>query len=332
MRTVYIGREEVVGYARDIAQRLVALEANFPYVWCPVGKSGDHLLREIAKHLPEQSAKQIRVVELSFDKTKHKATLENEQDKDVIKGAEHVLVLDSSVHSGGSMLECIRLVNACGANHVLSYSLVVKRSSRFVPHYFGVIVGDHDRVLFLLDVLPNNRLYTSKYKPVGMFRRIEAGDALRSSPSLDVGVASLDKISWGDLYYEHKANGYDVFLVEDKDRIAGFIKLKIKTGPTLAIDVIANDKAYRGAGIGGALMRFAETLGRANECKFVDLWAIEDQVEFYGKRDYQVCGDSIDTGDGEKYTHMRKPLLYHFKADDENPEHRVKSAAAKVQI
>lgn len=322
----------MVGYAKDIAHRLVALEADFPYIWCPVGKSGDHLLREIAKYLPAQQSERLQVVDLFFDKTKRQASLKSEQDKEVLKGAEHVLVLDSSVHSGGSMLECIRLVNACGAIHALSYSLVVKRSSRFVPHYFGVIVGDHDRVLFLLDVLPNNRLYTSKYKPVGIFRRIEAGDALRSSPSLDVGVASLDKISWGDLYYEHKANGYDVFLVEDKDRIAGFIKLKIKAGPTLAIDVIANDKAYRGAGIGGALMRFAETLGRANECRFVDLWAIEEQVGFYGKRDYQVCGDTIDTGDGEKYTHMRKPLLYHFNADEEQSDHEAKSAAAKVQI
>lgn len=325
MRTVYIGREEVVGYARDIAARLTVLGADSPAVWCPIGKSGDHLLREIAKHLPPGISANLNVVEVFYDKTKRIATLKNEADRAILAAAKCVLVLDSSVHSGGSMLECIRLASSCGAHHILSYSLVVKRSSKFIPHYFGVIVGDHDRVLFLLDVLPNNRLYTHKYKPVGIFRRIEVQDAKRTSTALDTGVKSIDKISWGDLLYEHRANGYDVFVVENKGQIAGFIKLKIKDGASLSIDVIANDQAYRGQGIGGALMRFAETLGRANECKHVDLWAIQSQADFYHKRDFIPCGDPVDTGDDEVYTPMRKALLYHFKLDDD--DHSTASSA-----
>jgi ribosomal protein S18 acetylase RimI-like enzyme len=183
------------------------------------------------------------------------------------------------------------------------------------------MVGDHDRVLFLLDILPNNRLFTGRRIPVGTVRRIESNDIHREQTALSTGVASLDKISWGDLLYEATANGYEVFLVEDSQKIAGFIKLKIKEGNTLSIDVIANDETYKGKGIGGALMRFAENYGRANECRYLDLWSIEDQKEFYLKYGYQVKGEVLDAGDGERYIPMRRTLLYHFSVEMDEQDH-----------
>ncbi len=205
MRTLYLGQEEVEGYAQDFAERLVALGENFPTIWCPIGKSGDHLLRLIVDRLPVEAKKKISVVETSYDKTSKTASLANPLDVAVIAKTPSVLVLDSSVHSGGSMLAVMRLLNSMGEAQLLSYTLVIKRSAKFVPHYFGVVVGDHDRVLFLLKVIPNNRLYARKDHPIGFFRRIEPEDAKRPQNCLDTGVASLDKISWGDLYYDHKA-------------------------------------------------------------------------------------------------------------------------------
>ncbi len=43
-----------------------------------------------------------------------------------------------------------------GAKQVCSYALVMKHSSGFIPSFWGVTIGDHDRAYFLLDVLPNN--------------------------------------------------------------------------------------------------------------------------------------------------------------------------------
>lgn len=312
MRTLYLGREEVDAYAHDFAERLVGLDDEFPTIWCPIGKSGDYLARLIASRLTPEKLLTVRVVPVSYDKTARKAVLDDLNDVAVIASSKSVLVLDSSVHSGGSMLAVMRLLSDMGEARVLSYTLVIKRGSKFLPHYFGVVVGDHDRVLFLLDSIPNNRLFAGKDAPVGFFRRIEPEDAKRAQDCLDTGVASLDKISWGDLYYDHRVNGYDVIVVEHRSQIAGFVKLKIKEGPTLCIDVIANDKAYRGKGVGGALMRYAETIGRAHECRFVELWAIENQVVFYERFKFVKTGESIDTGGGEVYSLMKRPLLYQF--------------------
>ena len=59
-------------------------------------------------------------------------------------------------------------------------------------------------------------------------------------------------------------------------------------------------------------MRYAETIGRAHECRYVELWAIENQVEFYKKFKFTNTDDFIDTGGGEVYYLMKRPLLYLF--------------------
>lgn len=316
MSTVFLGKEEVDAYCKDIADRLQRLPDGFPDVLCPIGKSGDHLLRIISKHLPVAIQNSLRVVPVFYDKASGEATFKNFQDTNDIIAAKSVLVLDSSVHSGSSMLVAMRLAQSSGAKNLISYSLVLKKGSRFLPHYFGLVVDDHDRVLFLLNSIPNNRLFAGDNPPLGLFRRIEPHDSARQQQCLDTGVASLDKISWGDLYYEHRVNGYDVIVVEDGDQIAGFIKIKIKDGHTLFIDVVANDINYRGKGIGGALMRYAETMGRAHKLKCVELWAIENQVSFYEKYGFESLGETIDTGGDERYSIMRRPLLYHFSLAD----------------
>lgn len=257
----------------------------------------------------------VQVVEFFYNKDEGSANIGPGNAPDDLKDAV-VLVLDSSVHSGRSMLSVVRAAGKLGASHVFSYSLVVKRSSSFVPHYFGVVVGDHDRVLFQLDNIPNNRLFSGAVPPTCLFRRIDSSDAARTSATLDTGVKSLDKISFGDLYYEHRVNGFDVVLAEDQGRIAGFLKIKtIEQGPLL-IDVIANDKSYRGKGIGGALMRFAETMGRAGCCSYIELWAIDEKVQFYERFGFDKSNDLIDTGGSEVYRLMRKRLLYHFDLND----------------
>jgi len=272
----------------------------------------------MSRQLSVEVRDSLRIVPILYDKKSSTASFKNDLDKKVIAEAALVLVLDSSIHSGGSMLMSMRLIQSNGAKNPIAYSLVIKQSARFIPHYFGLVVGDHDRTIFLLDSIPNNRLFAgNEYQPVGIFRRIEDSDSNRQQQSLDIGVTSLDKISWGDLYYEHRVNGYDVIVVEDGDQLAGYIKIKIKCGHTLFIDVIANDISYRGKGIGGALMRYAENMGRALKLNCIELWSIEKQISFYrDKYQFDLLDETIDAGDNERYTLMRRPLLYHFDLAD----------------
>lgn len=300
-----------------MVDRLRRLPSGFPSVICPIGESGRQLLLVMSIQMTEQ-ADSVHIAPILYDKQSGKASLKNSLDADVIARAELVLVLDSSVHSGNCMLMAMRLVQNNNAKQLIAYSLVIKQSTRFMPHYFGLVVGDHDRTVFMLNSIPNNRLFAG-YQPLGIFRRIESSDSNREKQCLDIGVASLDKISWGDLYYEHRVNGYDVIVVEDGNKLAGFIKIKIKNGHTLFIDVVANDKSYRGKGVGGALMRYAENMGRSLKLSCIELWSIQDQVSFYqDKCQFNIVAGEpfIDAGGKEHYTLMRRPLLYHFNLID----------------
>ena len=312
MITHFLGEEEVRGYVRDLAERLQALGADAPLVWCPIGNSGDKLVRalgDVLHKLNPKLANDVKVVDLVFDKSSRTIQV-GEDSNSADLTAQRVLLIDSSVHTGSSMLAAYRFAQAQGALNVTAYTLVLKKSASFLPHLFGLVVGDHDRVLFQLDKLPNNRLFANR-APYGLFRRLVADDASRVE-CLDTGVASLDKISFGDLYYECAAKGYDVIIAEEGQAIAGFLKMKVDEGRRLFIDVIANDQKYRGKGLGGALMRYAETTGRASCCTHIDLWAIEDQVDFYTKLGYAPSNEVIDAGGGELYRKMSKPLIYAF--------------------
>jgi len=134
LKTIYIGREEVVAYAKDLAARIEGLGTDAPTVWCPIGHSGDHLLREILPFLPDTVLDNVQTVPVTYNKTAGQASLEDPQDA-VVLADKPVLLLDSSVHSGGSMLECARLLGGYGAAKVLTYSLVVKRGSERVNDF-----------------------------------------------------------------------------------------------------------------------------------------------------------------------------------------------------
>lgn len=313
MITHFLGTEEVDGYARDIAERLELLGSDFPLVWCPLGKSGDKLSRRIAAALPLQRRKQIQVVPVFYNK-KEKTVTVTDQDASVasIRSAAAVFLLDSSIHSGASMLAVMNELRALGAQRVVTYSLVVKQSTHFVPHFFGVLVGEHDRTLFLLPSIPNNRLFKPSVAPSGVLRSICANDCLRQSRALDTGVASLDKITWGDLWYEKQAHGYEVYVMEVDGEIAAYVKIKLNS-KTMLIDTFAADKQHQGHGYGAALLRWSESLARAANCAAIELWAIANKVPMYRHLRFVETGREVmDLGDNERYHHMRRELLYTF--------------------
>jgi GNAT superfamily N-acetyltransferase len=199
-----------------------------------------------------------------------------------------------------------------GVSNVLSYSLVVKKTSEFIPNYFGMIIDEHDRVFFQLDIFPNNRL--RKMLPFGSLRTLREDDINREPNCLETGVASLDRLSFADLWYYMRTQHSNVYVYEINGRIVAYLHFKYQKSGKLFLDLIACDKAVQGLQIGSILMRWAETFARSSNCSAIELWAIEDRVAWYADRGYElVMGEEMYLGKGEKYQKMSRRILYNVK-------------------
>lgn len=232
-------------------------------------------------------------------------------------GCGKVLLIDSSIHSGSSMFGVREFaIKRLGAAQVVSYSLLIKQSSAFIPDFFGLIIGDHDRALFLLNQIPNNRLAKKSLLP-GLLRRLVAEDI--EKPRLNkIAIPSIAKLDWSDLWYSVNDAGHLVYVLEKNDLLIAFIDIKI-SGAHLTVNTIAVDGDYQKQGISGALMRWIETLARSHACTELRLNAIKERVPMYRDQWHYECVEGrspIFLGGNEEYVRMKKPLLYHFPLPD----------------
>lgn len=312
MITHFIGDAEVNRYAKDFAERLVSLDSDFPLIWLTIGESGEEIAADILQLLPESRFKQVQLIRLGYNRTDNHILYEDgfiwtDLDQDSI-----VLVVDSSVHSGTTMAAVVKELHNQGISQILSYALVLKRNSCFIPNYFGLIIDDHDRALFKLEKFANNRL--CKKKPFGTLRKLNQNDVHLTPDHIDSGVASIDKITWGDLWYEKSAKSSQVYVYELNGRIKAFISFKVQQQNALFIDAIATSADLIGTGIGGVLMRWAETWARSANCNEVTLWSIDEpkRIEFYERFGFTLTGETLTLGINEKYKHMNRVLLYNL--------------------
>lgn len=314
MHTYFLGEAEVGAYATDLAALLVELGIEAPKVWVSLGISGDKLTDEILARVNGTSAEPQVIHRVGFDRAAKSVSGRDGDGLPAALGDAAVLVIDAAVHSGASMRHLVDALSAAGCRNVLSYSLVVKITSEFVPCLFGLMIGEHDRAFFQLDRIPNNRLL--RKPPFGSVRLLREDDVHRDPDCLICGVQSIDRMSYGDLWYFIKTQGSHVYLYEIGGQVAGYIHFKKTPGNRLFIDLIANGEAYRGKGIGGVLMRWAETFARAARMSAIELWAIEQRVGFYERQGYEPLGDRMDLGGtGEVYHLMRRRLLYNLKPE-----------------
>lgn len=334
MITHFLSQEQVKAYCKDFAARIVGLGDKAPTVWCPIGFSGKEIFFHISEFLPNDFTKKLIIQPVVYKKPGPQQLgsvsvtppeggtgSENETEeelREIFETGAGALIIDSSVHSGSSMIGALGFVRGLGATYVLTYSLVIKQSSGLIPHYFGLVVGDHDRALFLLDSIPNNRLAKPKTVPKGSLRKLNETDATRNG-RLNTGVPSMSKVGMGDLWYEVLAHGYQVYVIEQDKQLIGYVKYKITSSNTLFLDAIAVDLSQQGGGVGASLFRWAETAARASTCRAIELWGISGMVESYQRMGYKGKERWLNVGD-EKYLHMSKPLLYHFdlKSDEFN--------------
>jgi GNAT superfamily N-acetyltransferase len=297
--THFLGPDEIAGYACDLADRLLKLDGDFPRIWYLLGKSGQAFADVLIDQLPTEKQKALRFIRVTANRDTGRIRFHDS----IVKSRLPVLLLDSAVHSGKSMLNVAQAIARMGTKDIISYSLVLKRGSVIVPNYFGVIVEETDRCLFQLPAIPNNRL--CERRPFGVLRELASGDT--NKRFIRTGETAIDDTTFSSLLYE-KERGSHVYVYEHGNKICGVLSFAV-------VDLVASDKKYHGKGIGGAMMRWAETWARSRKHGAVELWAIKRRIDFYTNRRFKLIGREINLA-GTRFFLMRRELLYNLSFVD----------------
>jgi GNAT superfamily N-acetyltransferase len=322
VHTHFLSDAVVTAYLRDLAVRLHGLGDSFPLVWVSLGTSGDKIVEALLDIYidlhPEDVSSGLEIVRVYVERGSGIVKAREEERSDFLSSCADgsVLLVDGPIHSGSSMLAAADWLTLQGAKSVISYGLVVKRTSDFIPTFFGLMIQEHDRALFQLDRMPNNRIL-KKSSPYGALRAISERDIKRSQQTLSTDVESISKITLADLWYAKRSRGDYVYVYEIGGQIAGFIHFYKKGIGAILIDVVAVDNAFQNAGVAGLLMRWAENWARCHNMTEIQLYAIAARVGMYEKLKYLPTGESsLDLGCGESYTPMKRRILYNIDPED----------------
>jgi GNAT superfamily N-acetyltransferase len=306
---VYDIREDTFDkLADDLFARLDKLQEP-PRVLVAVGNSGGHVAKAIARRgvLREHPfASLVHVVELGWDAAAKKHQLRDRADEGLVRESP-LLLIDSVVNSGTTMLDAVRVVTTLRGKsdkELLSYAVAVRRVADFVPNFFGYSIGANDRVFMPWHGgRPNNRL-----TPHGVFRSLDESDFER--PTMKSKQDFINRSEWTDRWYQARADkDRRVIVCEREDTIASFINFTIDSpAGVLHVDELATDVKHEKRGLGGALLRYAETLARGSYCTRVTLWAHADVQEFYANLGFIVLGRSISCGADGRFHLMERAL------------------------
>jgi len=304
--THYLGKDEVTAYCNDLANRLEALGEACPTKWVTLGLSGLKMAIRLVRQLPPELAKKIQFLFVQYNRESKQLDF-GTPIEEVSFGEEPLLVIDSAVHSGKSMLAVIQRLQAAKVKNIISYTLVLKRGAIMIPNYFGVIIDDKDRVYFELDEIPNNRLIENV--PFGVLRELRDTDVLKKIGAVS---APFEGLTTGDLLYNVETFGLRAYVFEYDGEIAGFVSFR-NQGDDLFVDSWATANKFAGRGIGNATFRWAETWARSTRCSQVSLWAYEKAIPVYENYGYEhVDGKWRDLGEDQRYKVMRKKILYNL--------------------
>jgi len=329
MVTYFLSNDEVRAYLCDFLVRLERVDP-IPTVWCPLTLSGTNLLKQMIPLMKEdhpELAKKVSTIGVGIkNKTVKFETKFPERDI----ANKCVLLFDSSTHTGGTMRRCVAEALKLGASNVATYSLVIKRGSCFIPTFWGVMINDTERIYFLLDKIPNNRLDSGPEKDkAGKDRKIScvhiahlSEDHLKK-PKVKCGVISLDRVTWGDRHFDMQAgeNKECTYVLQTGSKIVGYMSVHFSDSTCLFVTEVAVGKKYqskrkgknqrKGKGYGAILMRFADTLARQSNCRCVRLNAIEGKIPFYKGFGYRrIPGRKPIVLDNEKYFPMEHKVVY----------------------
>ncbi|MGI8605367.1 MAG: GNAT family N-acetyltransferase [Verrucomicrobiales bacterium] len=324
MNTHFLSDATIDAYLKDLLDRL-RLMGQPPDAICAVTSSGVQLLGRLTNLIAAENSCPLRsAVTLSFGKTAGSKLHVTGAPEEELKN-KRCLLIDSAVHTGRLMNRCRRFLIERDAAEITSYGLVVKRGSRHVPTFWGMMIDDLDRAIFCLETIPNNRLLAGDAAGQHHVCMSVLDEVSVRSPLLKTDVDSIDRVTWSDRLFAmqsaSKDRGVRTYVLEHAHGIIGLLSVHQEphTG-ILVVDEVALDNAWKRKKLGGVLMRFALTLARHHDCRKVLLNAIENQVGFYRKlRFEEVPGADKLHLDEETYIAMHKAII-HEPEDGFDPE------------
>jgi len=263
-------------------------------------------------------ATKITVVPVGIDPVSNAVKFETESPTEHFAN-KSVLLFDSSMHTGGTMCRTVNEAINLGAAHVSAYSLVIKAGSNLIPTFWGVIIDDMDRIYFLLDKIPNGRLDSGPEKKDGTIRKIPSVLIRRlceqhlQTPPVESGVNSLDRVTWGDRYFDMQAGDHKecTYVLQTGNEIVGYMSLHLSDPSCLFVTELAVHQPQARKGFGAILMRFADTLARQSNCEWLRLNAIESKITFYEGFGYKIIpGRDKIRLDAEVYVPMEHKIVY----------------------
>jgi hypothetical protein len=295
MRTYFLPREQVEGYLCDLARRLKAMGEQVPMVWCPIGRSGEVLSQELKRQISiispdllenfvELPVKRIKAIKQDDQRIVFDTEKVEERARTAICG-QAVFLFDSSVHSGHTMQMAHNFIQNYQPLAICSYALILKQNSIFIPAFWGLMIDPHDRALFLLDQLPNNRLH----RAIGRCHIRKMLERDFRLPRIITGIASLDAKTWED---RHDPESHQrVYLFQHGTQIRGFISCQLAKSSSLVVTEIgiAGDNPEPGF-TAGSLVRFAETVARHTDCEFVEIVCHISMRPVLEDVGYKYCG------------------------------------------
>lgn len=313
MRTYYLSDEDVKGYAVDLIQRLRGVSTAIPAVWASVGISGDKFV-DVLDNLLEEEGKDIPPVsQITWDRQEKKVLFRNDFAEEIIREAASsgapVVLIDSAVHSGQTMNAIAEYLYDQGVVELISYGLVIKRGSEFVPTFFGLMVGECDRAYFQLQSIHNHRVCV--HHPIGILRKLNNLDLNREFVVTE--DESINKKTFGDLHYLAITQGFETYVYQIARDVVGVVTFKDMGNRELFIDLVARSVCFKHTKAGASLMRWAENYARHANCTTIGLMAVERAVDRYKDFGYRISGAPVYCGGGETIFPMKKAILYNVK-------------------
>jgi N-acetylglutamate synthase-like GNAT family acetyltransferase/hypoxanthine phosphoribosyltransferase len=311
MNTIHLSDDQVRSYVRDLARRISDLGEEMPQIWATIGFSGSFLGKILAEERPDLYDKVDELI-IAIDRSTNTVSYPAEENSEELVKGKRVLIIDGTVHSGLTLLRVIEKLEAFHPAKICSYALAVRRNAGVIPNNFGFLIGDFDRVQ-----LPTGKyLFNNRLSPFGTYRKLREEDAPR--PMINTGTDFIDKIGWDDRWYEVSTDSKrHVYLHDHNGSICGFVNFRCQDdGDVILLDEVGVDQSCQGNKLGGHLMRWAEHFARHANFSTIELWAVDDRVEWYSQMGFErTIKKPINLSD-HSFIQMSKKILYNLPGED----------------
>jgi len=210
---------------------------------------------------------------------------------------QSVLICDSIVNTGKTLLHLKEQFKNYGAKDVKTLTLFLRRGAALLPNFWITDIGKEDVVFFGTDCYPIN-LYDKG--------NIQKLDVSHCGSEVDCGKAFINPVV-DDYYFRQCVDPtYCGYVIEDKNKIVGILFFK-HTGPNqIYLEVLCVGCQFQGLGYGSNLVKFFDEYCAMNGITDVKLYAHESAVEFWVGTDFVRTKREFDSPKYGKFIGMER--------------------------